>query len=185
MKDKTMELLSSIDPITSRIHFDSILAGQWLWIEQYGDDLFTLLHDLNLPPMVPMPKKPRKRRVDAVEEDEPAKKTRTTAALTAQRAVPSPVPKRPPFVPSMVGQQWSRTTPAGTPSVFTSYVWPPRAGNGGGDVANGRKDVDWLFKARRVRHAVRFECLKSFYSHRSADVSHRMTTTRSPIYESP
>lgn len=72
MKDETLKLLSSVGPISSRSLFDNVLAGQWLWAEKYGDEVFNLLHGLDLPPMKPLPKKPRaaKRRAPADVEHE-------------------------------------------------------------------------------------------------------------------
>ncbi|KAJ6522648.1 hypothetical protein DFH09DRAFT_1097033 [Mycena vulgaris] len=59
LKDETVALLASVGPITSLNHLKKTLAGQWLWIDDYGKALYQFLSSLSIPPMKPLPKKPR------------------------------------------------------------------------------------------------------------------------------
>jgi hypothetical protein len=128
MKDETLDLLSSIGPITSRKRLETILAGQWLWLDRYGDEIVKLLAGMNAPPMKALPKKPRgKKRVAEVENKEmyvASAKRRIDAALTplVTPSVINPLSRpsdlevlpnlttlprvTPLMVPSMGGQQW-------------------------------------------------------------------------------
>jgi hypothetical protein len=57
MRDETIALLSSVGPIKSRTDLQTILAGQWTWWDDYGEELYTCLAALDIPPMVPLPSK--------------------------------------------------------------------------------------------------------------------------------
>jgi hypothetical protein len=59
LKDETAALLASVGPITSLNHLKKTLADQWLWIDDYGESLYQFLSSLSIPPMKPLPKKPR------------------------------------------------------------------------------------------------------------------------------
>lgn len=59
LKDETAALLASVGPITSLNQLKKTLAGQWLWIDDYGESLYQFLSSLSIPPMKPLPKKPR------------------------------------------------------------------------------------------------------------------------------
>jgi hypothetical protein len=51
--------LSSIGPINTRNHLSRILGGQWGWEETYGDELFVKLSTIPIPPLTPLPTKPK------------------------------------------------------------------------------------------------------------------------------
>lgn len=59
LSDDLIDLLSSLGPIDTKERLQQLLEGKWLWLERYQDELLELLTSLNLPPMVPKPKKPR------------------------------------------------------------------------------------------------------------------------------
>jgi hypothetical protein len=59
LKDETLDLLSSVGPIVSREHLTGVLAGQWKWEAKYGDALYSVLSGMDIPPLRPLPKKPR------------------------------------------------------------------------------------------------------------------------------
>ncbi|KAJ7768939.1 P-loop containing nucleoside triphosphate hydrolase protein [Mycena metata] len=59
MRDETIALLSSVGPIDSRENLQTILAGQWTWWGDYGEELYSCLAALTIPPMVPLPPKRR------------------------------------------------------------------------------------------------------------------------------
>ncbi|KAJ7035030.1 P-loop containing nucleoside triphosphate hydrolase protein [Mycena alexandri] len=72
MRDETIALLSSVGPIDSRENLQTILAGQWTWWNEYGEELYSCLAALTIPPMVPLPPKRRgtKRGLEGVVEEE-------------------------------------------------------------------------------------------------------------------
>lgn len=72
LADDTVDLLSSVGPCISREFLSRTLVGQWMWESKYGGELYELLASLNIPPMVPLPAKPRgkKRAADGVDEGE-------------------------------------------------------------------------------------------------------------------
>jgi hypothetical protein len=72
MRDETIALLSSVGPIGSRENLETILAGQWTWWGEYGEELYSCLGALAIPPMVPLPPKRRgaKRRLEGAVEEE-------------------------------------------------------------------------------------------------------------------
>ncbi|KAJ7768855.1 P-loop containing nucleoside triphosphate hydrolase protein [Mycena metata] len=72
MRDDTIALLSSVGPIDSRESLQTILAGQWTWWGEYGEELYSCLAALTIPPMVPLPPKRRgkKRVLEGVVEEE-------------------------------------------------------------------------------------------------------------------
>ncbi|KAJ7474625.1 hypothetical protein B0H11DRAFT_1662479, partial [Mycena galericulata] len=57
MRDETIALLSSVGPIESRTDLQTILAGQWTWWDDFGEELYQCLAVLDIPPMVPLPSK--------------------------------------------------------------------------------------------------------------------------------
>jgi hypothetical protein len=59
LHDETITLLSSVGPIELMVRLETILSGQWLWIDQYRDALCQYLAGLDIPPMRPLPKKTR------------------------------------------------------------------------------------------------------------------------------
>ncbi|KAJ6615004.1 P-loop containing nucleoside triphosphate hydrolase protein [Mycena sp. CBHHK59/15] len=61
MRDETITLLSLVRPIPSRMHLQTILAGQWTWWEDYGEELYACLAVQTIPPMIPLPSKNKKR----------------------------------------------------------------------------------------------------------------------------
>ncbi|KAJ6620873.1 hypothetical protein B0H10DRAFT_2019831 [Mycena sp. CBHHK59/15] len=64
MRDETIVLLSSVGPIKSPAHLQAILAGQWTWWDDYGEELYACLAVQKIPPMIPLPPKKRgKKRV--------------------------------------------------------------------------------------------------------------------------
>ncbi|KAJ7038353.1 P-loop containing nucleoside triphosphate hydrolase protein [Mycena alexandri] len=52
----------SVGPIDSRDHLETILAGQWAWCGDYGEELYGCIAELAIPPMVPLPPKKRAKR---------------------------------------------------------------------------------------------------------------------------
>ncbi|KAJ7258002.1 P-loop containing nucleoside triphosphate hydrolase protein [Mycena rebaudengoi] len=73
LRDETIALLSSVGPIISHNHLVKILSGQWLWIDEYGQDLYRYLSGLHIAPMKPLPKKTRARK-----HGQPEQATRST-----------------------------------------------------------------------------------------------------------
>ncbi|KAJ6467585.1 hypothetical protein DFH09DRAFT_888815, partial [Mycena vulgaris] len=59
LRDETIALLASVGPFTSKKHLEIVLAGQWTWWEEYGEELYGCLVAQTIPPMVPLPKKSR------------------------------------------------------------------------------------------------------------------------------
>ncbi|KAJ7927230.1 hypothetical protein B0H13DRAFT_1570892, partial [Mycena leptocephala] len=59
LREETIALLSSVGPIKDLEQLKTILADQWLWIEEYGEALYLYLAGLGIPPMQPLPKKSR------------------------------------------------------------------------------------------------------------------------------
>ncbi|KAJ7660438.1 P-loop containing nucleoside triphosphate hydrolase protein [Mycena rosella] len=59
LRDETIALLASVGPINSREHLQKILAGQWMWWDKYGGELYAGLAGQTIPPMVPLPRKTR------------------------------------------------------------------------------------------------------------------------------
>lgn len=59
LKDETLDLLSSVGPISSRTKLSETLADQWKWEAKYGDELFRYISRLPIPPFQELPKKPR------------------------------------------------------------------------------------------------------------------------------
>ncbi|KAJ6617238.1 P-loop containing nucleoside triphosphate hydrolase protein [Mycena sp. CBHHK59/15] len=57
MRNETIALLSSVGPIPSRAHLQTILAEQWTWWEDYGEELYACLAAQAIPPMIPLPSK--------------------------------------------------------------------------------------------------------------------------------
>jgi hypothetical protein len=51
MTNKTVQFLSSVRCLSSQEHLKNVLAGQWKWETQYGDELDTLLAAPDIPPM--------------------------------------------------------------------------------------------------------------------------------------
>lgn len=49
LDDNTCELLASIGQVESKIFLSSILEASWEWWDKLGDELFTLLHSLDIP----------------------------------------------------------------------------------------------------------------------------------------
>ncbi|KII85091.1 hypothetical protein PLICRDRAFT_145764 [Plicaturopsis crispa FD-325 SS-3] len=94
LKNETLVLLSSVGPFKSREMLKKVLAGQWEWEASYGDELFEVLVNMDIPALVPIPKAPRGRKragedVDASEvpaasssRAKPRAKTAMTAANT-------------------------------------------------------------------------------------------------------
>ncbi|KAJ7573001.1 P-loop containing nucleoside triphosphate hydrolase protein, partial [Mycena floridula] len=86
LRDETVELLASVGPIRSRQVLEKVLAGQWSWYEQYGDELLSCLLEMEMPNVLLKPKKPRgtKRAATAAPADAPApSRARTTATTIA------------------------------------------------------------------------------------------------------
>ncbi|KAJ7762331.1 P-loop containing nucleoside triphosphate hydrolase protein [Mycena maculata] len=88
--DETIALLSSVGPIQSREHLQKVLAGQWTWWEEYGEELYSCLAALDIPPMKPLPKKQRtnKRAPELTSGSQ-------TAAIAAPQPVRQPRKKQP------------------------------------------------------------------------------------------
>ncbi|KAJ6523125.1 hypothetical protein DFH09DRAFT_839164, partial [Mycena vulgaris] len=59
LRDETIALLASVGPFTSKKHLEIVLAGQWTWWEEYGEELYGCLAAQTIPPMEPLPKKSR------------------------------------------------------------------------------------------------------------------------------
>ncbi|KAJ6472905.1 P-loop containing nucleoside triphosphate hydrolase protein [Mycena vitilis] len=59
LRDETIALLASVGPIDNLERLKAVLAGQWLWIDDYGSELHRCLARLDIPPMQPLPKKTR------------------------------------------------------------------------------------------------------------------------------
>lgn len=119
MKDETLDLLSSVGPITSQAHLEKILAGQWLWLEKYGRELYEFLGSLSLPPMKLLPKQPRGNKRTLVQAEQVPlipKKPRSAVAVVTPIAPAS----RSGAVPTAFAQ------PAFPPTnYFTSFQHPP------------------------------------------------------------
>lgn len=77
LRDETVALLASVGPIDSRGALEAVLAGQWMWWTEYGEELYACLAVQTIPPMIPLPKKTRakKRPVEGGE----------TASVTSKR----------------------------------------------------------------------------------------------------
>ncbi|KAF7371798.1 p-loop containing nucleoside triphosphate hydrolase protein [Mycena venus] len=97
LRDESIALLSSVGPIDDLEQLKAVLAGQWLWMEEYGNALYRCLAGLQIPPMQPLPKKTRapKHAHPAVEvpqsatvEESPATRRRLDVAA----ALPKPLP---------------------------------------------------------------------------------------------
>ncbi|KAH7903998.1 P-loop containing nucleoside triphosphate hydrolase protein [Hygrophoropsis aurantiaca] len=58
LPDSVLDLLSSVGPIESEGQLDQLVSG-WVWYRRYGEELFKLMATLEIPPMKPLPKKPR------------------------------------------------------------------------------------------------------------------------------
>ncbi|KAJ6618229.1 hypothetical protein B0H10DRAFT_2217765 [Mycena sp. CBHHK59/15] len=59
LRDETITLLSSVEPIELMVRLETIFSGQWLWIDEYGDALYQYLAGLDIPLMQPLLKKTR------------------------------------------------------------------------------------------------------------------------------
>ena len=57
LSDETIDVLSSIGPVKSIDTLQWLLEGQWAWYEWYGSEVYSVLSSLNIPPLVPKPKK--------------------------------------------------------------------------------------------------------------------------------
>ncbi|KAF9048056.1 P-loop containing nucleoside triphosphate hydrolase protein [Hymenopellis radicata] len=66
LPDDLLVLLSSVGPSETREAMDRILADQWKWSAQYGDQLFKCLQEMGMSGFVPLPKKSQgpKRKAD-------------------------------------------------------------------------------------------------------------------------
>lgn len=95
LRDETVDLLASVGPFTSRGQLERLLGGQWKWERKYGGDLYDLLANLDIPPMKPIPRKPRgsKRAVEGgIEGERATRRVRTSETegpMTAAGAVTS------------------------------------------------------------------------------------------------
>ncbi|KAH7917338.1 P-loop containing nucleoside triphosphate hydrolase protein [Leucogyrophana mollusca] len=59
LKDETIDLLAAVGPISTMEDLERVLVGQWRWYSRYGNELLQILSKLDIPPMKPLPKKPR------------------------------------------------------------------------------------------------------------------------------
>ncbi|KAJ7067778.1 P-loop containing nucleoside triphosphate hydrolase protein, partial [Mycena amicta] len=57
---ETIVLLSSVGPISDAKILERVLAGQWKWMERYGEELLAFLNSFEMPALTPLPKKKRK-----------------------------------------------------------------------------------------------------------------------------
>ncbi|KAJ7245186.1 P-loop containing nucleoside triphosphate hydrolase protein [Mycena haematopus] len=92
LRDETIALLSSVGPIQDLVCLKTVLAGQWLWMDEYGETLCLYLAKLQIPPMQPLPKKSRAPKhphpdadaaQDVVQESSPARQRVDVAAPVA------------------------------------------------------------------------------------------------------
>ncbi|KAF8961576.1 P-loop containing nucleoside triphosphate hydrolase protein [Flammula alnicola] len=77
LSDLLIDLLASIGPVPTHEILSAVLGGQWGWETTYGNELFAAMRDMDIPPLVPRPARPRaqKRGQDGQEEREkPARK---------------------------------------------------------------------------------------------------------------
>lgn len=70
LKDESIEFLSTVGPIDSRARLSQVLAAQWKWEERYGDELFDLLNEMDIPPLKVIPRRQRGGKRALGEEDE-------------------------------------------------------------------------------------------------------------------
>ncbi|KAK0219335.1 hypothetical protein EDD85DRAFT_797446 [Armillaria nabsnona] len=68
LKDETITLLSAIGPMEAQEDLERILADEWSWYDKYGQELFTFFTTLNVPPLVPIPRKPRAKKSSLLEK---------------------------------------------------------------------------------------------------------------------
>jgi hypothetical protein len=51
LDDNTCEFLASVGPVESEVFLSSVLKSSWQWWDKLGTELFSFLHDLNIPPL--------------------------------------------------------------------------------------------------------------------------------------
>lgn len=54
-----ISLLASVGPIPTRERLSAVLGGQWGWESTYGNKLFAAMMEMDIPPLVHRPAKPR------------------------------------------------------------------------------------------------------------------------------
>ncbi|KAJ6517846.1 hypothetical protein DFH09DRAFT_1287620 [Mycena vulgaris] len=98
LRDETVALLSSVGPVDSRERLQKVLAGQWTWWEEYGEELYKCLAAQDIPPMKPLPAKKRasKRPAEAEFEGDAggiitSKRHHAEPTITATPAADAPV----------------------------------------------------------------------------------------------
>ncbi|KAJ7255107.1 hypothetical protein B0H12DRAFT_1202206 [Mycena haematopus] len=123
LRDETVMLLASVGPLTSKKHLETVLAGQWMWWNEYGAELYNFLAAQTIPPMQPLPKKPRGKK-RAVEEEVDAEPNVTSKRTHAEKQ------------PTITAQATSSVTspaasgPSGPSSSLNPTVQPAAAASG-------------------------------------------------------
>jgi hypothetical protein len=60
LSDSTLDFLASVGPVVKiKKRMDELLAGQWKWIAKYGDELHGEFIGMDIPALVPLPRKSR------------------------------------------------------------------------------------------------------------------------------
>lgn len=57
LSDSLVELLSSVGPVPTQERFLVIVSPYWGWERTYGEELFAAMQLMDMPPLVPLPKK--------------------------------------------------------------------------------------------------------------------------------
>lgn len=57
LSDSLVELLSSVGPVATQEQFSVIVNPYWGWETTYGEELFAAMQQMDIPPLVPLPKK--------------------------------------------------------------------------------------------------------------------------------
>ncbi|KAE9389310.1 P-loop containing nucleoside triphosphate hydrolase protein [Gymnopus androsaceus JB14] len=79
-----VKLLASVGPISSFEHLKKIIADQWGWWENYGENLWETIQGLDMPAMVPLPKTTKRKTVEytaeGTESAPPTKRPRASSS---------------------------------------------------------------------------------------------------------
>jgi hypothetical protein len=156
LRDETIALLSSVGPVESMVRLETILSGQWLWIDQYGDALYQYLAGLDIPPMQPLPKKTRAPKHPHPDADVPQNAVVEGSASTRRRVDVVPA-----------GQQsiTAQTSPtAGTSSNRGNPTAAPRRGRGRGQ---GRQQTAEEIRAEFAREEPENPLLSMLFTRQS------------------
>ncbi|KAJ6630467.1 hypothetical protein B0H10DRAFT_2208096 [Mycena sp. CBHHK59/15] len=156
LHDETIALLSSVGPIESMVRLETILSGQWLGIDEYGDALYQYLAGLDIPPMQPLPKKTRAPKHPHPDAKVPQNAVVEGSASTRRRVDVAPA-----------GQQsiTAQTSPTvGTSSNRGNPTAAPRRGRGRG---RGRQQTAEEIRAEFSREEPKNPLLSMLFTRQS------------------